>query len=68
MSKYDGTYKVVNRDWNQSLPELFDTFEEAFQAQQAWDTMATIEQIDGDSVDVVWTPDYDNFVSNVVFG
>jgi len=67
MNAYQGTYKVTNRDWNQSLPELFDTFEEAFDAQQGWDKMATIEQIDGDSVNVVWEPYYENFVCNVYF-
>ena len=67
MSKYDGAYKVVNRDWNQSLPDFFNTFEEALQARDAWDTTASIEQIDGATVNVVWTPDYENFVSNVHF-
>ena len=67
MSQYDGTYKVVNRDWNQSLPQIFNTFVEALDAQQSWDTTASIEMIDGDSVEVVWQPDYDNFVSNVHF-
>lgn len=67
MSKYDGAYKVVHREWNQSLPEFFNSFEEAFQAQQAWDNTATIEQIDGETVNVVWTPDCENFVSNVCF-
>ena len=68
MNAYDGKYKVVNRDWNQSLPELFDTFEKAMVAQEKWDDGAEIEQINGDSVDVVWTPDYNKFVSNVYFG
>ena len=67
MSNYDGAYKVVNRDWNQSLPELFNSFEEAFQAMKAWDKDASIEQINGASVDVVWTKDYNDFVSNVYF-
>ncbi len=65
MNAYEGTYKVVNKDWGQSLPECFDTFTEAFDAQQDWDTMATIECINGDSVEVVWSPDYENFVTNV---
>lgn len=65
MKQYDGAYKVLNRDWNQSLPELFNTFVEAFQAQQSWDTTASIECINGDSVEVVWSPDYENFVENV---
>ena len=65
MSNYDGAYKVVNQDWQQSLPEFFNSFEDAFQAQQAWDTMASIEQINGESVDVVWSPDYENYVANV---
>ena len=60
-------YKVVNRDWNQSLPETFSTFKAAFAAQQSWDTDATIECFNGDSVEVVWTKDYNDFVSNVYF-
>ncbi len=68
MNAYDGTYKVVNKDWEQSLPECFDNFQDALKAQQDWDTMASIEQINGESVDVVWTPDYEKFVSNVYFG
>lgn len=67
MDQYNGAYKVVNRDWCQSLPEIFDTFEKAFQSQQNWDKDATIEQINGESVDVVWQRDYNDFVSNVHF-
>ena len=67
MGIYKGTYKVANKDWQQSLPEFFDTFEEALSAQQSWDTMASIEQINGDTAEVVWQPDYENFVSNVYF-
>ncbi len=67
MSNYEGTYKVVNKDWNQSLPEIFDKFEDAFKAQQNWDKNATIEQIDGDFVDVVWEPEYESHVTNVRF-
>ncbi len=65
MNAYNGKYKVVNRDWNQSLPDIFDTFDLALKCQQEWDVMASIEQINGDSVEVVWTPDYEKFVSNV---
>jgi hypothetical protein len=65
MYPYNGTYKVTNRDWNQSLPEIFNTFVEALKAQQEWDTMATIECIDGDSVEVVWSTDYEQPVSNI---
>lgn len=68
MSNYEGTYKVVHKEWNQSLPELFGTFQEALNAQQVWDKTAVIEQVLGDAVDVVWQPDYENFVSNVYFG
>ena len=68
MNSYDGTYKVVNKDWRQSLPELFDTFQKALDAQQKWDTMASIDQINGESVEKVWSPDYEKFVSNVYFG
>ena len=55
-------YKVVNRDWNQSLPEIFDTFMDAFVAQQKWDKTAVIEchYPDDDSVDVVWEREYEN--------
>ena len=67
MNQYNGTYKVANRDWNQSLPQIFNTFKEALTAQQGWDTTASIECIDGDSVEVVWAPDYENFMSNVHF-
>lgn len=62
MNAYDGTYKVVNKDWGQSLPEFFETFQKAFDAQKKWDTMATIEQVNGDSVEVVWSPDYEKIV------
>lgn len=65
MSKYDGTFKVVNKDWNQSLPEIFNSFEDALKAQQNWDTKAVIEEINGESAEVVWSPDYENYVSNV---
>lgn len=65
MYQYDGTYKVTNRDWNQSLPQIFNTFKEALIAQQSWDTTASIEMIDGDSVEVVWAPDYEQHVANV---
>jgi len=68
MKNYEGVYKVVHKEWNQSLPQLFETFQEAFNAQQKWDTTASIEQMIGDTVDVVWQPDYENFVSNVYFG
>jgi hypothetical protein len=67
MNAYQGTYKVTNKDWQQSLPQIFNTFAEALEAQQGWDTMASIEQINGESVDVVWQPDYEKFVSNVYF-
>jgi hypothetical protein len=65
MYPYNGTYKVTNRDWNQSLPEIFNTFVEALEAQQDWDTMASIECIDGDTVEVVWSKDYETPVSNI---
>ena len=65
MNAYEGGYKVVNRDWNQSLPDIFGTMTEALNAQKAWDTMASIEQIVGHEVDIVWTPEYDNYVANV---
>jgi hypothetical protein len=68
MNAYDGAYKVSNKDWEQSLPEIFDTFGEAFDAAQAWDAEgATIEMIEGDSVEVVWSPDYNNFVCDNIF-
>lgn len=67
MNAYQGTYKVVNKDWQQSLPELFDTFEAALSALNKWDKGATIEQINGDSVDVVWQPEYALYMSNVNF-
>lgn len=67
MNAYDGAYKVTNKDWEQSLPEIYDTFAEAFAAQQSWDTKASIEQIDGDTVDVVWTPDYEDYVCDNIF-
>ena len=65
MKAYDGSYKVTNRDWQQSLPEIYDTFASAFKAQQEWDTMAVIEEIQGDTVEVVWSPDYEAYVANV---
>jgi len=65
MNSYNGSYKVLNTEWNQSLPELFETFQEALDAQQKWDRRAIITQIDGDSVDVVWEPYYETFLSNV---
>ena len=67
MNAYDGGYKVVNYDWEQSLPEIYNTFAEAFEAQQEWDEGASIEQINGDSVDVVWSPDYNDFVCSNIF-
>ena len=60
-------YKVTNRDWHDSLPQTFATFEEAFDAQQKWDEDAVIECITSDSVEVVWTPDYENFASQDAF-
>ena len=65
MNNYNGTFKVVNRDWQQCLPEIFSTFAEAFKAQQEWDTKAVIEEIDGATVNVVWSPDYEAYVANV---
>jgi len=65
MNQYNGTYKVANRDWNQSLPQIFNTFNEALIAQQLWDETATIECIDGDTVEVVWAPEYELPVANV---
>jgi hypothetical protein len=67
MNAYTGGYKVVNKDWEQSLPEIFDTFAEALEAQQKWDTGATIEQIDGAFVNVVWTKDYEDYVCDNIF-
>ena len=67
MNAYDGGYKVVNKDWEQSLPEIFDTFAEAFEAQQKWDTNASIEQIDGDTVFTVWERTYEDFVCDNIF-
>jgi hypothetical protein len=67
MNAYEGTYKVVNYEWHQSLPELFDTFSEALSALNKWDQGASIEQIIGDSVDVVWQPEFALFMSNVNF-
>jgi len=67
MNNYDGAYKVVNKEWHQSLPQFFDTFEEALLALNKWDKGACIEQIVGDSVDVVWEPKYVLFISNVDF-
>lgn len=65
MNSAENHYKVTNRDWNQSLPETFPTFSEALAAQKLWDEGATIECFSGDSVEVVWSPDYEDFVSNV---
>lgn len=67
MTKYEGVYKVTNPDWNQSLPELFDTFEKALRAQQGWDVKASIEQLNGVVAEVVWTPDYEDYVSEGLF-
>ncbi|KFZ25563.1 MAG: hypothetical protein KQ78_02251 [Candidatus Izimaplasma bacterium HR2] len=67
MNDYEATYKVVHPNWNQSLPDIFDTFEDAFEAQQKWDKTATIEQINGDSVNVIWEPYYETFVTNIYF-
>lgn len=67
MNTYEGTYKVVGRGNTQSLPEIFETFQEALDAQTKWDNLATIEQIVGDSVEVVWIPNYELYVSNVYF-
>ena len=50
MKKYNGTYKVVHNEWNQSLPEIYTSFQAAFDAQQKWDTTASIMQIDGEAV------------------
>jgi len=65
MDNYKGTFKVVNKDWNQSLPEIFNSFGDALKAQQDWDDMALIEEIQGDSVEVVWTPHYELYVAGV---
>lgn len=67
MKYYEGKYKVVNKDWHQSLPDVFDTFDEAYEALNKWDKGASIEQICGDSVDVVWKPEFAAFVSNINF-
>ena len=67
MNSYDGTYKVTHPQWNQSLPEIFETFQEALDAQQDWDKTAIIEQMDGGSVNVVWEPFYETFVTNIYF-
>lgn len=53
-------YKVVNHDWNQSLPDIFTTFEEAFEAQKSWDNQATIEFFTPDYVEIVWSPKWEN--------
>lgn len=67
MNTYEGTYKVIGRDQNQSLPEIFETFQEALDAQTKWDNLATIEQYIGDTVEVVWEPRNELFVSNIYF-
>ena len=67
MNTYEGAYKVTNKDWEQSLPEFYPTFAQALAAQQEWDKKATIEQIVGDTVDVVWKPDYEDYVCDNIF-
>lgn len=64
---YGSYFKVTNRDSNQSLPEVFNTFTDAFTAQQKWDRGAVIEDHCGESVEVVWTPDYENYMCNNIF-
>jgi hypothetical protein len=61
MNTYEGSYKVVNKDWHTSLPDFFSTFADALDAQQSWDKGASIEQINGDSVEVVWSPEFEAF-------
>ena len=67
MNAYEGKYKVVNKDWHQSLPELFDSFQQALDALNKWDRTASIEQINGESVDIVWQPEYALFQTNLFF-
>lgn len=67
MNQYQGTYKVVNKDWRQALPETFETFEEAFKAREAWDKNAVIEQLDGQNAEIVYERWYDNYVTDSMF-
>ena len=67
MNTFERQYKVTNKDWQQSLPDTFPTFALALAAQQEWDKKATIEQIHGDSVDVVWLPEYEDYVCDNIF-
>lgn len=63
------SYKVVNREANQSLTDVYATFMEAFRAQQAWDRFAVVECHDSesDSVEVVWERDYEHisYIENI---
>jgi hypothetical protein len=67
MNAFDGQYRVTNKDWQQSLPDYYPTFVLALAAQQEWDTKAIIEQFDGDTVNVVWLPEYEDVVCDNIF-
>lgn len=49
-------YKVVNRDWDQSLPESFGDFNSAMNARKEWDSQSVIECHSSDGVEVVYDP------------
>jgi hypothetical protein len=60
-------YKVVNRDWNQSLEPVFSTFQAAWDALNKWDKDASIECISDEGVEVVWSRDFGDVESEDAF-
>lgn len=62
-----GIYKVVSKEWNQSHPGTFSTFKEAFAVQQKWDPLAEVQCITPEDGEVVWSRDYEDFVSEDAF-
>lgn len=67
MKYTENHYKVVNRAWNQSLPETFATMQDALDAQKAWDEYAHIECHNGGSVEVVYNPSWGGYVTKNPF-
>lgn len=52
-------YKVINKETNMSLPDIFDTFMEAYKARMGWTKDAVIECYHGEEVEEVWNIEYE---------
>lgn len=59
-------YKVVNKDNNTSIPNIFINFIDAFKAAEKWSDRAVVECYHGEFVEEVWSPEYNEYNCEVV--